>query len=98
MLRQWITFGYPVEVIQLAYEMTIHATSNPSIPYAHKIILRWHEEGLATLADIQRAEDERKTKKEGGASVLGSSFDTDDLFQAALARSFRETGVQDGEN
>jgi hypothetical protein len=40
----------------------------------------------------------RKTKKEGGASVLGSSFDTDDLFQAALARSFRETGVQDGEN
>jgi len=97
MLRQWIAFGYPVEVVRLAYEMTIHATSSPSIPYAHKIILRWHEEGLATLADIERAEEARKAKKEGSTNALGNSFDTDDLFQAALARSFRETGVQEEE-
>ena len=98
MLREWISFGYPVEVVRLAYEITIHATSTPSIPYAHKIIQRWHEEGLSTLADIERAEEERRAKKDGGAAPLGSSFDTDDLFRAALARSFRETGVQDGDN
>lgn len=99
MLREWISFGYPVEVVRLAYEITIHATSTPSIPYTHKIILRWHEEGLTTLAEIERAEEEeRRAKKDGGTTPLGSSFDTDDLFKAALARSFRETGVQDGDS
>lgn len=98
MLREWLAFGYSADVVRLAYEITIHATSKPSIPYAHSILQRWHEEGHATLADIERAEQAKKEQKSGDPTALGNSFDTDDLFRAALARSFRETGVQDGES
>ena len=98
MLREWLAFGYSADVVRLAYEITIHATSKPSIPYAHSILQRWHEEGHATLADIERAEQAKKEQKSGDPTALGNSFDTDDLFRAALARSFRETGAQDGES
>ena len=96
-LKGWIAMGYGIDVIRLAYEMTVNATNEPSVPYANAILERWNAEGWKTLEEIQAQLDAEKAKKEGGAvtdsdghSVLGNSFDTDDFFEAALQRGFRE--------
>ena len=101
MLRAWVSFGYDIDIVRRAYEMTVNATNEPSMAYANAILERWNADELRTAADIDRAMEEQKSKKTGKAgntpkeTVLGNSFDTDDFFEAALKRSFREIGVQD---
>ncbi len=101
MLRAWVSFGYDIEIVRRAYEMTVNATNEPSVAYANAILERWNADGLHSAEEIDRAMEEQRSKKTGkaGASqketVLGNSFDTDDFFEAALKRSFREMGVQD---
>ncbi len=101
MLRTWVSFGYGIDIVRLAYERTINATNEPSMPYANSILERWNADGLHTAEEIERAEAEQKQKKEAkkdakkGAAkdgtVLGNSFDTDDFFEAALRRSFSDS-------
>lgn len=96
-LRQWAVFGYDSEIVRLAYELTIQATQKPSVDYANGILERWHAEGLRTKDEIDAYLEERKKQKNEahptGEPTLGNSFDTDDFFEAALQRSFRETGT-----
>ena len=87
MLANWISFGYGIDIVRMAYEMTVSATNEASVPYANAILERWNADGLKTLADIQAALDAEREKK-SGERVLGNSFDTDDFFEAALKRSF----------
>ncbi|MBQ8213101.1 MAG: DnaD domain protein [Clostridia bacterium] len=100
-LRAWVEFGYGIDVVTKAYEMTVNATNEPSMPYANSIIERWHANGLHTLEEIERAEAEQKEKKANKkdgkpvGTVLGNSFDTDDFFEAAMRRSFANS---DGNN
>lgn len=82
MLRSWASFGYDVEIVRRAYEMTVSATSRPSLPYANAILERWNADGLKTAEEIDRAISEGKPKEE-----------EDDFFEAALQRSFRELGL-----
>lgn len=101
LMRAWAEFGYGIDVITKAYEMTVHATNEPSMPYANSIIERWHADGLKTIEEIEAAESEKKekaaAKKAGktGEPVLGSSFDIDDFFEAALRRSYAEKDGDD---
>ncbi len=97
-LRQWATFGYDSEIVRLAYELTIQATQKPSVDYANGILERWHAEGLKTKDEIDAYLEARKNQRNEtrplGEPTLGNSFDTDDFFEAALQRSFRETGAE----
>ncbi len=95
MLRAWVSFGYDIEIVRLAYEMTVHATGEASFPYANSILERWNAEGLRTLEQIEQAEEKQKQKKaasknDTAGNVLGHSFDTDDFLAAALRRSFSD--------
>ena len=94
MLRAWVSYGYGIDVVQKAYEMTVNAINEPSLPYANSILERWNSEGYRTLAEIEAAENAAKQEKEG-ATTLGKSFDADDLFEAALKRTFRELDTGD---
>ena len=89
MLSAWISFGYGIDVVKLAYEMTVSATNEPSVPYANAILERWNADGLHTLAEIQAALDAEREKKAGKSEPVGS-FDTDDFFEAALKRGFSD--------
>ena len=53
MLRAWRSFGYGIEIVRLAYELTVNATSDPSLPYANAILERWNAEGLRTEEEIR---------------------------------------------
>ena len=100
MLRAWISFGYDIEIVRRAYELTIGSTNEPSVPYTNAILERWNAEGLRTAQQIDAAMEEQKNKKEGKgqkptAPTLGNSFDTDDFFDAALRRTF--ANLDDGD-
>jgi DnaD/phage-associated family protein len=89
MLRAWVSFGYGIDVVQHAYELTVNATGEASLPYANSILERWNAEGLRTVEEIERASNAQQAKKKGnGKPSLGNSFDTDDFLKAALRRSF----------
>ncbi len=93
MLAAWMDFGYGPDVVKLAYELTVAATNEPSVAYANAILERWHAEGLSDLAAIEasiESERQKKEAKHASKKELGNSFETDDFFEAALKRSFRD--------
>ena len=66
-LKKWHdTFGMSEEMIALAYEHCIINTAKLSFPYMDRVICRWHDEGITTIA--QAEEDSRKFKKNKAAS------------------------------
>lgn len=87
-VMQWIEeFRCDMDMIRLAYERTVNATSKPSILYASKILERWNREGLKTVSEVEASE-----VKPTGPS--GLNFDTGDFFEAALRNSYGETYEQ----
>lgn len=90
-LNSWITkMEFDIEVIRLAYDITVDKTQTPSPAYANAILKKWHGEGLRTLEDVKRHEEEHKKAKGVPGKEKESSFDTDDFFNAALKRTFEE--------
>lgn len=80
-------FGYGIEIVSRAYEITVNATGEASVPYTNAILERWNSEGLRTLEEVDASIE--KNKKEATSESTGS-FDTDDFFEAALKRSFND--------
>ncbi len=74
----------PIEVIEKAYEVTCDATGKPSLHYANSVIERWHAEGLLTIEQIEASYKNKDT------ADAGSSFETDEFFEAAVRRSLGE--------
>ena len=86
-VENWIlNFKYDLNVIEKAYDITVTATSKPSIHYANAIIEKWHSEGAKTAEDIDAILAKRDQEKE----TEGSSFNVDDFFDAALKRSYSD--------
>ena len=93
MLSAWLAFGYDINIVRMAYDITVNATGEPSVAYANAILEKWNSRGWKTEAEIQAGVDAEREKREGatgGKKDLGNSFDTDDFFEAALERGFRE--------
>ena len=87
MVERWVCqMQYSDDVLRLAYETTVNATNDASIPYANTILERWYAEGYRTVQDVERALAEYRRKKAEG----NSSFDVDDFFEAALKRTYGE--------
>jgi DnaD/phage-associated family protein len=87
MLENWLcTMQYGDDVLQRAYEITVDSIGKPSLPYANTILERWYAEGYRTIEDVDAAIADYKRKKNEGKG----SFDVDDFFEAALARTYGE--------
>ena len=86
MIEKWVcTMKYDFEVLRLAYEATVNATTNPSVAYANTILERWFAEGYKTAEDVTNAMEEYRRKKLGG-----SSFDADEVLNAMLKKTYGE--------
>ena len=93
MLSAWLSFGYDVNIVRMAYEITVNATGEASLPYTNAILEKWNANAWKTVEEIEAGMNAEKEKREGVANnkkELGNSFDTDDFFEAALERGFRE--------
>ena len=83
----WVsTYHYDLDVIDKAYEITVSATSKPSIHYANAILEKWFAEGIKNIDDVNAMLEAREQEK----ITDGKSFDVDDFFAAALKRSYSE--------
>ena len=82
---RWITeWKMPPEVIERAYEITITRTKEPSIPYTNAILEKWNAENIRTLEAVEAAEAARQIPM-----PPGTSFDTDEVLELALRRSYQ---------
>ncbi|MBE6593876.1 MAG: DnaD domain protein, partial [Ruminococcaceae bacterium] len=81
-------FAYDIDVIRMAYDITVDRTQKPLPKYAGSILESWHAEGLRTAADVSAYE---QAKKQELKSAEGDkSYDLDDFFEAALRRSLED--------
>ena len=75
-------YGFSDEMVALAYEKTVNTTGKASLAYANGILKKWNEEGVKTPEDVE------KGGKGKGAKSVAQSFDVQDAFSKALARSY----------
>lgn len=86
-VETWIgEYKYDLDVIEKAYEITVNATSKPSVHYANAILEKWYVNGIKTVEDVNELLAKRELERGGE----GSSFDVDEFFQAALDRSYEK--------
>ena len=92
MLAAWLSFGYDINIVRMAYEITVNATGEASLPYTNAILEKWNANAWKTASEIEAGMNAEREKREGAnhKQELGNSFDTDDFFEAALQRGFRE--------
>lgn len=91
LVDSWIVnFGYGIEVIKLAYEITVDRINEPSLNYANAILESWHSKELSTEEEIRALLEAEAGEKQTPA---GKSFDSTDFFEAALRRSYSGSGT-----
>ena len=81
-------YKFSRDIVKEAYERTVGQTDKPSLKYANAILDNWFAAGYTTIDDVKAAEAERQKKRECDAQQ--SSFSTDDFYEAALLRSYKE--------
>jgi DnaD/phage-associated family protein len=81
---RWTSLNLDIALIRTAYDITVDKTGKPSLAYCAKIIENWLSCGIKTAKDAEKAESERASLSKG------SSFDTNDFFEAALKRSYKK--------
>ncbi|GEM_PF-1392964 len=85
MVTAWTDeYGYEMDVVKRAYDVTVDAIGSPALPYANAVLDRWFRAGLKTLAEV---ENDVKTHSAQGNGA-GSTYETDDAFAEALKRSY----------
>lgn len=83
------TYGYDVDIIRAAYDITVNSIQKPVPKYTDKIIEKWYSEGLRTFADIENYENKKKESAQSTQEAQ-KSYEIDDFFDAALKRSFKD--------
>ena len=90
-------YRYGMEIIQLAYDVTVDAKGSPNLNYMNSVLANWNRDDLRTPEAVKaaqeafRAEQEKtRTGGKGKPPAPTGSFDTDDFFSAAVRRSFGE--------
>ena len=92
-LDEW---GFGIDIITRAYEITVDKISEPSVAYINRVLENWHKSGLNTLEAVEASlETYKKNKLEAAhdtQTINGteSGFQTDEFFEAALRRSYKE--------
>lgn len=81
-LNAWVDMGFADDAIVLAYERTCLNTGGLNWAYMNKIMLRWHDAGLHTAAQVRTGD----TKPNGGNGAR--QLDADE--QAAIRRMLQE--------
>ena len=81
-------FGYDIDIIRVAYDITVDATHASAPKYTDAILSKWYDEGLKTANEAIEYEKSRKAPPKNGS--IAKSYELDDFFEAALQRSFED--------
>lgn len=78
-------YAYPLDVIRMAYDITVDNIQKPVPKYTNSILEKWYTEGLRTAEDVGRF---LETAKPSDTGTTEKSYDVEDFFEAALRRSY----------
>ncbi len=70
--RQWLEMDFEMDVIAIAYDRTCVNTGNMSWTYMNRILTRWHEAGIRTVAQVQ-SKDHKSSVPKGASGRLGQA-------------------------
>lgn len=76
-------YHFSRELIRAAYEETVSKINKPSMDYTNKVLENWYSVGCKTPEDVAAA-----AQQHAAGAQPGSSFKTDEFFEAALKRSY----------
>ncbi|MGN1095084.1 MAG: DnaD domain protein [Eubacteriales bacterium] len=99
-LDKWIiSWGYPFELIEKAYDIMVDTIERPTFAYENGILEKWHEAGVATLADAEKfISESKKTPPKKNNDEKETSFDLDEFFELAVKRGAgRADGIENEE-
>lgn len=66
-VAEWLSLGFDIEAIALAYDKTVTATGKMAWAYCHKILTSWHGQGLHSAGEIEaRAGKPPSGRPDGG--------------------------------
>ncbi len=82
-------YHFSRELIRKAFEITVAKTHEANMNYTNAILENWYAAGLNTPEDVDGAEEEHSKQRDNRPP--GTSFNTDDFFEAALRRSYGDT-------
>ncbi len=77
--------SFDMDMIRLAYDITVEKTHEATPAYANAILERWYADGINTVEAARESAEKRAEKKN---VEDGKSFDKDDFFEAALRRAY----------
>ncbi len=86
------TFGYDLEVIRLAYDITVDTIQKPVPKYTGSILESWHKEGLKSADEVREYLEASRGKKPAAVSSGNTpkSYDLDEFFDAAIRRGLKD--------
>lgn len=89
------TWEMPLKLVECAFDITVDAIGKPGLEYMSKILSDWHDSGITTVEQAEKALKERretakyvKKFKEKEEESSASSFNTEEFFEKALKRSY----------
>lgn len=85
-------YGYGIDVIRLAYDITVDTIQKPVPKYAGSILESWHKEGLNTEEEVLRHIESQKAGKRAAeeSEHTPKSYDLDEFFAAAIKRGLKD--------
>ncbi|MBE6578021.1 MAG: DnaD domain protein [Ruminococcaceae bacterium] len=92
-------WGFDIEVIKLAYDITVDAIQEPVPRYTNTILKKWYESGLSTPAEVRAfVEEEAQSRRATAASrtqkpkkgSVERNDEVEDWFEQRLRQSFGE--------
>ena len=69
-IESWLTMGFEVEAIAVAYDRTVLGTGKLAWRYMDKILSSWHEKGLHSEAEVLSGDPRQGKKQEKRDSVI----------------------------
>ena len=85
----WIEdWKYDIDIITKSWEVTIDRINEPKASYMNKVLENWKNDGLNTLADVEAYCAAYKKKKEAMNAGQSPGFQTDEIMEAIIKRSY----------
>lgn len=88
LIALWTEADFPDELLDEAYDLCMKNTGRLSLKYMDTVLRSWTEKGYTTAAQT------RGEKKPAEKTAVGSSFDVNDVGQAAYGRYRRLNGKE----
>lgn len=94
--HKWlIEWEMPFELVSAAFEIAVDNTGKAGLEYMSKILSDWHDSGIRTVEQAEKANADFKASNKSRAKFVekpsdnnGVSFNTEEFFEKALKRSY----------